>query len=170
MADSDRTRAVVVAATALAQVLVGSLSQGLVDADSTNAAISDDNRSPVTPAGYAFAIWGLIYAASLVLAAYHQREETVAALLEAGADPDRVNDNGQTALMSAVFRGNETIVRTLLAAGASQTAGAHSALRLGGRQLAGEVGVGGVGQRLLEGRCRRDRSEGVRDPDGAVEE
>ena len=64
----------------------------------------------------------------LVLAAYHQREETVAALLEAGADPDRVNDNGQTALMSAVFRGNETIVRTLLAAGASQTAGAHSAL------------------------------------------
>ena len=64
----------------------------------------------------------------LILAAYHQREETVAALLEAGADPDRVNDNGQTALMSAVFRGNETIVRTLLAAGASQTAGAHSAL------------------------------------------
>ncbi|MEX5255665.1 ankyrin repeat domain-containing protein [Kocuria arenosa] len=64
----------------------------------------------------------------LVLAAYHQREETVAALLEAGADPDRVNDNGQTALMSAVFRGNETIVRTLLEAGASQTAGAHSAL------------------------------------------
>ncbi|GAA1748001.1 ankyrin repeat domain-containing protein [Kocuria aegyptia] len=64
----------------------------------------------------------------LILAAYHQREDTVAALLEAGADPDRVNDNGQTALMSAVFRGNGTIVRTLLEAGASQTAGAHSAL------------------------------------------
>ena len=63
----------------------------------------------------------------LILAAYHQHEDTVAALLEAGADPDRVNDNGQTALLSAVFRGHEGIVRRLLAAGASQTAGAHSA-------------------------------------------
>jgi len=70
MADSDRTRSLVVAGTALAQVLVASISQVVVDADSTNAAISDDNRSPVTPAGYAFAIWGLIFTASLVLAAY----------------------------------------------------------------------------------------------------
>src|SRR3712207_3950112 len=66
----DRTRAIVVAVTAVAQVAVGLISQAVVDADSTNAAISDDNRSPVTPAGYAFAIWGLIFTASLVLAAY----------------------------------------------------------------------------------------------------
>ncbi|MFW6186679.1 MAG: ankyrin repeat domain-containing protein [Actinomycetota bacterium] len=63
----------------------------------------------------------------LILAAYHQHEDVVAALLETGADPDRVNDNGQTALMSAVFRGHEGIVRRLLASGASQTAGAHPA-------------------------------------------
>jgi len=70
MADSDRIRSIVVAGAALAQVVVGSLSQVLVDPEATNAAISDDNRSPVTPAGYAFTIWALIYAASLVLAVY----------------------------------------------------------------------------------------------------
>lgn len=70
MADPDRSRSTAVVVMAVAQVLVGALSQVLVDADATNAAISDDNRSPVTPAGYAFAIWGLIYTAALVLAVY----------------------------------------------------------------------------------------------------
>jgi hypothetical protein len=75
MADRDRVRSVAVVVTAVAQVVVGLLSQVLVAPDSTNAAISDDNRSPVTPAGYAFAIWGLIYLASLVLAAYQARRD-----------------------------------------------------------------------------------------------
>lgn len=81
MALSDRTRSIAVAATSVTQVAVGALSQVLVDADSTNAAISDDNRSPVTPAGWAFSVWALIYAASLVLAVYQalpdQREREV---------------------------------------------------------------------------------------------
>lgn len=67
MALSDRTRAVAVVVTAVAEVLVGSLS-ATVGGDV--GAISDDNRSPVTPAGYAFAIWGLIYVGALVLAVY----------------------------------------------------------------------------------------------------
>ncbi len=61
---SDRVRSVVVALAAVAQVVsaaVGGASTG---------AISDANNSPVTPAGYAFAIWGLIYLASLALAIY----------------------------------------------------------------------------------------------------
>jgi hypothetical protein len=37
---------------------------------SDQATISDANISPVTPAGYAFAIWGLIYLASLAYAVY----------------------------------------------------------------------------------------------------
>lgn len=81
MAVSDRTRNIVVAVTALAQVVVGLGAQFVVDADSSSAAISDDNRSPLTPAGYAFSIWALIYAASLALAVYQalpdQREREV---------------------------------------------------------------------------------------------
>ena len=81
MAVSDRTRNIAVAVTAVAQVVVGLGAQFVVDADSSAAAISDDNRSPLTPAGYAFSIWGLIYAASLALAVYQalpaQREREV---------------------------------------------------------------------------------------------
>lgn len=80
MTVSDRTRTVTVAVTALGQAVVGLGAQFLVDADSSTGAISDDYRSPVTPAGYAFSIWGLIYLACLALAVYqalpaqHSRE------------------------------------------------------------------------------------------------
>jgi benzodiazapine receptor len=66
----DRVRSTAVAVTAVAQAVVGLGSQLVVDADSSTGAISDANRSPVTPAGYAFAIWGLIYLACLALAVY----------------------------------------------------------------------------------------------------
>jgi ankyrin repeat protein len=64
----------------------------------------------------------------LIVAAYHDHPETVAALLAHGADPNRVNHRGQTALSAAVFRRNPITVRTLLAAGADPDGGGPSAL------------------------------------------
>ncbi|MCX4472801.1 ankyrin repeat domain-containing protein [Micromonospora sp. NBC_01655] len=64
----------------------------------------------------------------LILAAYHDHPETVAALLARGADHARVNDRGQTALAAAVFRKNPDTVRALLAAGADPEHGGPSAL------------------------------------------
>ena len=66
----DRTRTVAVVVTAVAQAVVGLGSQLVVSAGSSTGAISDANRSPVTPAGYAFSIWGLIYLACLALAVF----------------------------------------------------------------------------------------------------
>jgi hypothetical protein len=63
----------------------------------------------------------------LILAAYHQHPDTVAALLERGADHGRVNDRGQTALAAGVFRQAEAVVRALMAAGADADAGGPSA-------------------------------------------
>ncbi|WP_428965549.1 ankyrin repeat domain-containing protein [Micromonospora fluostatini] len=64
----------------------------------------------------------------LILAAYHARPDTVAALLARGADPHRVNDRGQSALAAAVFRRDAEAVRALLAAGADPDHGAPSAV------------------------------------------
>src|ERR1700754_3239591 len=50
----------------------------------------------------------------LILAAYHDHPDTVRMLLERGADPDRVNDRGQTALGAAVFRRSTPSVTALL--------------------------------------------------------
>ena len=66
----------------------------------------------------------------LILAAYHDHPDTVAALLERGADTARVNDRGQTALAAAVFRRSERSVRALLAAGADPALGPKSALEI----------------------------------------
>jgi ankyrin repeat protein len=63
----------------------------------------------------------------LILAAYHAHADTVAALLERGADHTRVNDRGQTALAAAVFRQSSEAVRRLLDAGADPDAGGQSA-------------------------------------------
>jgi hypothetical protein len=61
-------RAAVVALTAVAQVVSAALAPVLLDGDV--GAISDDNVHVLTPAGYTFAIWGLIYIASLGYAVY----------------------------------------------------------------------------------------------------
>ena len=58
----------------------------------------------------------------LILAAYHDHPDTVAALVALGADPARVNDRGQTALAAAVFRRSAPSVSTLLDAGADPAA------------------------------------------------
>jgi hypothetical protein len=67
---SDRVRAAFVVGLAVAQVLSSPVTSALLGPSADQGAISDANLSPVTPAGWAFVIWGLIYAASLVLAVY----------------------------------------------------------------------------------------------------
>ncbi|MCW0215843.1 MAG: ankyrin repeat domain-containing protein [Pseudonocardia sp.] len=64
----------------------------------------------------------------LILAAYHEHPETVAALLERGADPGRINDRGQSALTAATFKNSADAVTALLAAGADPEQGTTSAL------------------------------------------
>jgi hypothetical protein len=63
----------------------------------------------------------------LILAAYHDHPGTVGMLLAHGADPNRVDDRGQTALGAAVFRRSIESVRLLLDAGADPAAGGRSA-------------------------------------------
>ncbi len=64
---ADLVRAVAVTVTAVSQVASAAL---IPMAGTDTGTISDANLSPVTPAGYAFAIWGLIYLLSLALAVY----------------------------------------------------------------------------------------------------
>ncbi len=66
----------------------------------------------------------------LILAAYHDHPATVAMLVARGADPDRVNDRGQTALGAAVFRRSTESVESLLGAGADPRAGGRSAVEI----------------------------------------
>ena len=67
---SDLPRIAAVAVTAVSQLLSSPVSSALQGGFANTGAISDANRSPVTPAGYAFSIWGLIYLACLALATY----------------------------------------------------------------------------------------------------
>lgn len=55
---------------AVAQIVSAPITMAVLGASSDQGAISDANISPVTPAGYAFAVWGLIYLASLAYAIY----------------------------------------------------------------------------------------------------
>jgi hypothetical protein len=78
---SDRVRAASVAVTAVLQVVAAPATTWLLGPSSSTGAISDAYVSSVTPADYAFSIWGLIYAACLALAIYQllpsQQERTV---------------------------------------------------------------------------------------------
>ena len=66
---------------AVAQVVSSPVTERVLGPDAATGTVSDGLRSPVTPAGYAFAIWGLIYAACLGLAVYQllpaQRDRAV---------------------------------------------------------------------------------------------
>jgi hypothetical protein len=67
---SDRVRAILVALTAVTQAVSVPLTRWALGPTSNTGAISDANASPVTPADYAFVVWGLIYAACIALAIY----------------------------------------------------------------------------------------------------
>ena len=49
------------------------------------------------------------------------------ALVQRGADPDRLNDRGQSPLAGAIFKGEDEVVAALMAAGADPDAGAPTA-------------------------------------------
>src|SRR5699024_10282923 len=70
----DIARQATVVVAAVAQAVAGLLGSRVGD-------VADQFTSPVTPAGYAFAIWGLIYLATLVFAVYQalpaQRDDRV---------------------------------------------------------------------------------------------
>jgi hypothetical protein len=66
----DLLRAVLVAVTAVLQAFAVPLTTWALGRESTTGAISEAFSSPVTPADFSFYIWGLIYVASLTLAAY----------------------------------------------------------------------------------------------------
>lgn len=63
----------------------------------------------------------------LMLAAYHGHAGTVRALAQRGADPNRLNDRGQSPLAGAVFKAEDTVVAALLEAGADPDLGQPSA-------------------------------------------
>lgn len=67
---TDRARSIAVAVTAVTQIASAALTVPLLGSSANTGAISDANVNPVTPAGYAFSIWGLIYLLSLGLAIY----------------------------------------------------------------------------------------------------
>jgi hypothetical protein len=77
MGDTSRVVAVVVAA--VAQIIGSPLGSAL--SGRSVGDVSDGDRSLVTPAGWAFSIWGLVFAASLAWAVYQalpgQREREV---------------------------------------------------------------------------------------------
>lgn len=63
----------------------------------------------------------------VMLAAYHGHAEAVSQLVERGADVNIRNDRGQSPLAGAVFKSEDAVVKTLLAAGANPDAGTPSA-------------------------------------------
>lgn len=63
-----------------------------------------------------------------MLASYHGHLPLTSLLLSHGADPNRLNDRGQSPLAGAVFKAEDAIVECLLEAGADVDAGRPSAM------------------------------------------
>jgi ankyrin repeat protein len=63
-----------------------------------------------------------------MLAAYHGHAALVRLLLEHGADPNRVNDRGQSPLAGAVFKGEDAVVEVCSPAPALQLDVEHESL------------------------------------------
>lgn len=63
-----------------------------------------------------------------MLSAYHGHAPLVKLLLSHGADPNRLNDRGQSPLAGAVFKNEESVIEALLEGGADPDIGEPSAL------------------------------------------
>lgn len=63
-----------------------------------------------------------------MLAAYNGHASTVRMLHSKGADPNKLNDRGQSPLAGAIFKNEEEVVRALVELGADPRTGAPSAI------------------------------------------
>ena len=63
-----------------------------------------------------------------MLAAYAGHTSLASALLTRGADPNRLNDRGQSIVAGAVFKAHDGVVRALVAAGADPRLGTPTAI------------------------------------------
>jgi ankyrin repeat protein len=63
-----------------------------------------------------------------MLASYHGHAPLVSLLLDHGADPNRLNDRGQSPLAGVVFKNEKDVIELLLEAGADPDIGQPSAL------------------------------------------
>jgi ankyrin repeat protein len=63
-----------------------------------------------------------------MLAAYHGHASLVSLLVKHGADPNRLNDKGQSPLAGVVFKNEPEVIKILLDAGADPEVGEPSAL------------------------------------------
>jgi ankyrin repeat protein len=63
-----------------------------------------------------------------MLASYHGHAQLVTLLLQHGADPNRLNDRGQSPLAGAVFKNERDVIQALLAGNADPQIGQPSAL------------------------------------------
>ena len=64
-----------------------------------------------------------------MLAAYSGHADLTSTLLAKGADPNRINDNGQSPLAGAVFKNELEVIRRLMAGGANPRLGTPTAIQ-----------------------------------------
>ncbi len=63
-----------------------------------------------------------------MLASYHGHAPLVSLLVQHGADPNRLNDKGQSPLAGVVFKNEPAVIKILLEAGADPEVGEPTAL------------------------------------------